>query len=183
MKSQMRLTRTSGSVGGLGGRPPRSTRPNDDPIENPNVAEFRAGQAGVQVDLGNLLCRPERAADAEAEYRRALTIWSELAGLNARLPQYRQGMADGLTGIAEVALIRGRWAEARDSLDRAVALGEALVREGPQFPIYRLHLARYLRDRGRARLRLGEPAGARPMPGGRWRTSTPCRCGPAPTGT
>src|SRR5271157_5899292 len=27
MKSQMRLTRTSGSVGGLGGRPPRSTRP------------------------------------------------------------------------------------------------------------------------------------------------------------
>src|ERR1022692_3222936 len=30
MKSQMRLTRTSGSVGGLGGRPPRSTRPLDE---------------------------------------------------------------------------------------------------------------------------------------------------------
>src|SRR5690348_4096126 len=34
MKSQMRLTRTSGSVGGLGGQPPRSTRPvpRSDPV-------------------------------------------------------------------------------------------------------------------------------------------------------
>jgi hypothetical protein len=31
MKSQMRLTRTSGPVGGLGGQPPRSTRPAKPP--------------------------------------------------------------------------------------------------------------------------------------------------------
>jgi len=34
----MRLTRTSGSVGGLGGRPPRSTRPTEDPTEDRRVA-------------------------------------------------------------------------------------------------------------------------------------------------
>src|SRR5271157_3737653 len=56
MKSQMRLTRTSGSVGGLGGRPPRSTRPLSGQVKvgNGNYDSVSiTGNGNDQVKVGN----------------------------------------------------------------------------------------------------------------------------------
>src|SRR5271157_885681 len=52
MKSQMRLTRTSGSVGGLGGRPPRSTRPVSVPLAAVTLAvQIVHGARSIVEDL------------------------------------------------------------------------------------------------------------------------------------
>jgi eukaryotic-like serine/threonine-protein kinase len=121
---------------------------------------FRGMVANGQNNLGWLLIRTGKPAEAEAELRQSLAISQKLADDNPKSPEYRDMIAMALTNVGDVARKLGREAEARDGYDRAIALRERLIAEHPARTLYRGWLAWSLRRRGLARRALGDPAGA-----------------------
>jgi tetratricopeptide (TPR) repeat protein len=121
---------------------------------------FRGLLAYTRNNLGWLLIRTGKPAEAEAELRPSLAISQKLADDNPKIPEYRDAVAMALTNLCDVARKLGRAAEARDVSERAVALREQLVAEHPTRTLYRAWLAWALRRRGLARSALDDPAGA-----------------------
>src|SRR5271157_1103228 len=92
MKSQMRLTRTSGSVGGLGGRPPRSTRPVSVPLASVDpmshkihpwsaeTPELQKELPGHPIGIASLTFTPDGKKFASAGFDRTLKLWDVATG-------------------------------------------------------------------------------------------------------
>jgi predicted RNA polymerase sigma factor len=135
-------------------------QPRGWPPTTPPSPDFHRRLAHSHNNLGGLLSQMGRAAEAEAEYRRALEIRAKLAADNPKVPGHRNDMASGHTNRSVLFLRLGQPAEARDGCDRAIAIREALVQEVPKVPMYRSHLAWSLRRRGLARGDLGDLVGA-----------------------
>jgi hypothetical protein len=74
MKSQMRLTRTSGSVGGLGGRPPRSTRPKEELELTPRRSDLK------ETRCWRRRCWPVRATHSVLNWHGTATEFLEEVG-------------------------------------------------------------------------------------------------------
>jgi tetratricopeptide (TPR) repeat protein len=127
---------------------------------DPRVAGALQELAESGEGRGRNLARVGRPAEAEAEYRRALAIYRNLAEDDPRAASCRDRGADVENGLSVVLRRLGRAAEARDLCERAVAAREALLREAPTPGGYRIGLAESHLNRGLARRALGDIAGA-----------------------
>jgi tetratricopeptide (TPR) repeat protein len=92
--------------------------------------------------VGTIQCRLDKPAEAEAAYRQAIALQSELADAFPDRPVYRQDLALSLNSLALILEEIGRPAEAEQAVRRALPLWEQLTADFPAEQRYREGLAR-----------------------------------------
>jgi tetratricopeptide (TPR) repeat protein len=102
-----------------------------------------------------MLAQTGKPLRAEAEFRTALALFRKLAENNPKIPLFREKAANVENNLSVVLRRLGRPAEARDHIERAVA-----VLEAPMEPGKSSDLAESCLNRGLARRAVGDPAGA-----------------------
>jgi tetratricopeptide (TPR) repeat protein len=125
--------------------------------DHPTVPSFRSDLALSLHNLGLLLARSGRRAEAMGLHREELAILEKLTEQNPDVPHYRGELANAEVDAAAALLISGRSGESRALCERAVTLYEDLIRVNPQF---RQGLAEALMRFGQVRRAEGDPAGA-----------------------
>ena len=76
--------------------------------DNPAVTEFRNDLALSHRNLGEVLSQTGRAAESEAEHRKAMTIYQKLAEENPTVADYRGNLADSHSSLAILLHQTGR---------------------------------------------------------------------------
>ena len=99
--------------------------------DNPKAStQFRSSHVAMTYgNLGYLLRKTGKPAEAEAELRKNLALEQKLVDDNPKVPDYRSEVALALKNLGDVARMLGRNAEARDDYERAIALLDRLVAE------------------------------------------------------
>src|SRR5262249_31055557 len=92
-----------------------------------NALEYRRELAGTYHDLGCLLDRREKGADAEQAYRQALGLEEKLVKDSGAKPVYRQTLARTCAALGGFLRKHDRCVEARAVLNRAVKIQEDLL--------------------------------------------------------
>jgi serine/threonine-protein kinase len=128
--------------------------------DNPAAIDFRYRLAVARHNLAQVLSQTGNTPGAEAAYRSSAADFQKAVDDNPAVPDYLLGLASALNNLSAIIQPLGRAAEARDISDRAITLGERLVRRSPTSELYRRHLAISFRVRGLARRDLGDRAGA-----------------------
>ena len=101
-----------------------------------------------------------KPAEAEAEFRAAVTILGKVVDDDPKVLFHRELLAAALRDLGGFLLKLGRPAEALDAYGRAFTLFEQLFKENPAEKDYPPDRVLSLVGRGRARRALGDPAGA-----------------------
>jgi tetratricopeptide (TPR) repeat protein len=83
--------------------------------------------AGAHADLGRLLAQTDRLADAEKEYREALTLAEGLAAEAPAVAAYQRGVAGMKSRLADLLCRVGRTAEAEHERRQVIAILEKLT--------------------------------------------------------
>ncbi len=108
--------------------------------------------------LGMLEAMTGRLDEGEQTLRIALELQRHLAAGPSAPAEVQQALALTETGLAGLLTTVGEFPEAEALYDDAVLRQERLATAAPGVPVYRLGLARSVRDRGRLRGVLGRPA-------------------------
>jgi serine/threonine protein kinase len=97
----------------------------------PEQKELALDRAAAQIDDAAILLRCNQLPEAEAEIRRALAQL-EKSALDLDVPQ--ENLLKGYVGLGELLERQTRLAQAESVYEKAVVLGEKLVRERPALP-------------------------------------------------
>jgi hypothetical protein len=117
--------------------------------QEPSSDDARRDLAIAHVRLGHINRMLERRADAEREYRDAITRLTALAKENPQNASDRQTLAGAFNWLGETLRQQaGRIAEAGSAYDSALQIQQALVKEHPDNTQYQEELARTLSNRG-----------------------------------
>src|SRR5688500_15280971 len=91
--------------------------------------------------IGTLYTTRGAPAEAEASFRRSITILDRLASEHAANPRYRHQLAWSLFNLGRTLRHTGRADEAKGPLGRAVGLYETLIGQTPDSYDYRNEMA------------------------------------------
>ena len=118
----------------------------------------RASPAGRRGSPG--LLRVGRPTEAVGAGRDAVRLLEGTAAAEPGKVEHRDDLAGVLLTLGDALRCSGSSGEARIAYDRAIAIREALIKEHPNDPKYRSHLAWSLSRCGLTLGDLGDPAGA-----------------------
>ena len=74
----------------------------------PAVTQYRMFLAKSHFNLGNLLARAGKPAEAETEYREALALFRKLADDSPTVTEFRQGLVSARAALHHMAHFRLR---------------------------------------------------------------------------
>jgi tetratricopeptide (TPR) repeat protein len=104
--------------------------------EAPGEPDDRKDLAATLRQLGQVVRRGERPAEAVAYYRRSLDLLEELIAGSPGRPVYRQDLADTCHALGQYQVEQRQFAEAEPLLRRAAGLLEGLAADFPSVPRY-----------------------------------------------
>jgi serine/threonine protein kinase/tetratricopeptide (TPR) repeat protein len=126
--------------------------------ENPDVLQFRMGQADNHLALGNLILSTGRQKEAEAEYSAAMKAIQKLVDNYPAVTQFRIDLAKVYESFGNALLITGKEAEAE--FRKAMAFYQKLVDENPGVSDLLLLLGNGHNRLGISLLHVGKPVEA-----------------------
>ncbi len=117
--------------------------------QEPENDVFLAEMGLAHFRLGEIHRMLEARADAEKEYRAAISAFATLATRHPAVPDHRQALANAYNSLGELLrVVPASRAEAEKAYGSALALQAALTREAPGEDGYRQELARTHYNRG-----------------------------------
>jgi eukaryotic-like serine/threonine-protein kinase len=125
--------------------------------DNPSAAEYDRHLALSLHNIGRLLYLTAHPAEALESHRRALLIRERLARDNPSVHSYQSHLGASLQGIAEIEMGQGRWLEAREHLERAIAQQRLALAAMPRNPTYQLSFRDHLLNLTRLFQALNQP--------------------------
>jgi tetratricopeptide (TPR) repeat protein len=106
---------------------------------------FAANAARSLAALGGIQAVTSRVGQAEDSYRRALSVWEQLAAAHAEEPEdpsYRQSALQCRFNLGSLYLDQEKWPAAQACFDQCLPAAERLVREYPKLPGHRVYVGR-----------------------------------------
>src|SRR5262249_23142639 len=104
-------------------------------------AKLLADQGMAYFKLARLRAEMGENAEAQADYRQAIEILTELARLHPTAPEYRSNLALNQNNLGNLLNARGEDKEAETAYRQALAIREQLAQDFPTIPEYRSNLA------------------------------------------
>lgn len=101
-------------------------------IRNPDIPEFSAALAAVQLNLSEAARRHGQPQAAMSELQGAIELFAALATSYQEIPDYRRNLAISLRAMAAIQTDQGSLDEASQNLRAAKSLLEGLLKELPQ---------------------------------------------------
>jgi eukaryotic-like serine/threonine-protein kinase len=123
---------------------------------NPSVADYQVLLARALTGHAAVLRKASHPAEAEKDYREALTVLERLMAEPSAPVAYRARLAEAASGLGEVLRATGRLAEAESLLEQAVANQEAFQKTVPRSTIVRQQLVQQYESLAAILERLGE---------------------------
>jgi tetratricopeptide (TPR) repeat protein len=99
--------------------------------EYPDVRTYQLALAETYADLGTLLERSDRPAEAEGAYQQALQLYERLAALFPQSPEYQLRIGWTLAGMGTLYATLGKTPDAARQLERAEKLLRELSEKNP----------------------------------------------------